>query len=158
MGAVWAPQGQQPIAPVQSKYEWLYLYGFVRPQTGQTWWYLLPEVSTSALGLVLQDFAQTVGASPKQAILLQMDQAPWHTSQHLPIPEGLHLITQPQYSPELQPAERLWQLTDQPLKNRSFDTLDQLQQVLEARCVELQAQTEQIKALTLFHWWPKIGV
>lgn len=139
---------------VQDKYQWLYLYAFVRPQTGQTWWYILPELSTLALNLVLRDFAKTLQG---KTILLQLDNAPWHTTPKLRTPKNLHLIYQPPYSPELQPAERLWQLTDEPLKNQAFDTLDQLQHVLQARCVELQSQQQQIKALTLFHWWPLIG-
>jgi transposase len=139
---------------VQDKYEWLYLYAFVRPQTGQTWWYILPELSTVALNLVLRDFAKTLQG---KTIVLQLDNAPWHTAAKLRIPTHMHLIYQPPYSPELQPAERLWPLTDEPLKNQSFDTLDQLQKILEARCVELQAQQQLIKALTLFHWWPLIG-
>ena len=34
---VWAPKGQRPIAHVQRRYQWLYVYGFVRPSTGQSW-------------------------------------------------------------------------------------------------------------------------
>ncbi len=26
---VWAPKGQRPTAPVERRYEWLYVYGFV---------------------------------------------------------------------------------------------------------------------------------
>jgi transposase len=159
LGPTWAPKGQQPIALVQDKYEWLYLYAFVRPQTGQTWWYILPELSTTALSLVLEDFANTVVADQNKLILLQMDNAPWHTSKRLKTPDGIRTITQTPYSPELQPAERLWQLTDLPLKNHSFDSLDQLQALLDARCVELQSPQNQqlIKDLTLFHWWPLIS-
>jgi hypothetical protein len=34
---VWAPRGRRPVAPVRRAYAWLYVYGFVRPRTGQTW-------------------------------------------------------------------------------------------------------------------------
>lgn len=102
---------------------------------------------------MLKDFSKSL---KDKTVLLQIDNAPWHTSPKLHTPKNIHLVQQPPYSPELQPAERLWQLTDEPLKNQAFDTLDQLQQVLQARCVELQYQQQQIKALTLFHWWPLI--
>ncbi|MGY2894579.1 hypothetical protein ACVWZX_002599, partial [Deinococcus sp. UYEF24] len=59
-------------------------------------------------------------------------------------------------SPELQPAERLWQLTDAPLKNRHFETLAHLQVMLAAQCRWLEGQCDRVKALTDFHWWPKI--
>lgn len=145
------------MAVEQDKYQWLYLYALVRPQTGQSWWYILP-LSTIAFSLVIEDFTKTLIADQNKLILLQMDNVPWQVSKHLRVPDGIRTITQPPYSPELQPAERLWQLTDLPLKNRSFDTLDQLQAVLE-RCVELQSPQNQqhIKDLTLFHWWPLIS-
>ena len=58
-------------------------------------------------------------------VLLAVDQAGWHTSSNLKLPLGLHLIFLPSYSPELQPAERLWTLVDEPIANRSFETLDE---------------------------------
>jgi transposase len=61
----------------------------------------------------------------------------------------LHVL--PPYSPELQPAERLWPLTNEPLANRHFHDLDALQGVQEQRCLTLQAMPEVIRAHTNFH-------
>lgn len=36
----------------------------------------------------------------------------------------------PAYSPELQPAERLWPIIDEPLANRSFTDLEELEKIL----------------------------
>ena len=90
-------------------------------------------------------------------ILLAVDRAGWHISQDLKIPQGLHLTFLPPYSPELQPAERLWTLVDEPIANRSFETLDDLEEVLFHRCQSLLKQQELIQGLTGFHWWTKIG-
>ena len=57
-------------------------------------------------------------------ILLAVDGAGWHTSSELKLPLGLHLTFLPPYSPELQPAERLWTLVDEPIANQYFETLD----------------------------------
>src|SRR4028119_2093768 len=35
-GRVWVEKGEQPIATVNWKREWLWLYAFVQPQTGET--------------------------------------------------------------------------------------------------------------------------
>ena len=36
---VWARRGRRPVAVSSHKYKWLYLYGFVRPTTGDVeWW------------------------------------------------------------------------------------------------------------------------
>lgn len=153
---IWAPKGQRPIVKVQTQYEWLYLYAFVRPQTGDTIWYILPEVSTVAFQAVLDNFAKARAASDTLHVLLVLDQAPWHMSKDLRLPPGLETLPLPPYSPELQPAEHLWELSDEPLVNRSFDNLDQLQDILSKQCVSLIQQPERIKPLTLFHWWPII--
>lgn len=79
-----------------------------------------------------------------------------HTSKALKVPEGIHLEFLPSYSPELQPAERLWPLTNEPIVNRSFDTIEELEEVLLARLKVLMEQPEFIHGLTCFHWWPKI--
>ena len=42
---IWAPVGQRPIAEVDHRYEWTYLYGFVHPATGDTEWFILPRVN-----------------------------------------------------------------------------------------------------------------
>ena len=71
----------------------------------------------------------------------------------LQLPEGIHLIFLPTYSPELQPAERLWTLTNEPIANRSFENLDELEEVLMYRCHQLLKRPEFIQGLTRYHWW-----
>jgi transposase len=73
------------------------------------------------------------------------------------VPPGLHLVPLPSYSPELQPAERLWPLTNEPLANQSFATLADLDTVLGDRCADLAEQPARIRAYTLFHWWPRLA-
>jgi hypothetical protein len=152
---IWAPKGERPIIKVQTKYEWLYLYAFVQPQTGKTLWYILPELSTQAFQIVLKHFTKTLKTSSPKHILLVLDQAPWHKAQRV-LPKGLELIFQPPYSPELQPSEHLWQLSDEPLYNTSSHKLDLLQTTPSEQCERLMKQPDRVKALTLFHWWPVI--
>ena len=154
LSKVWAPRGQRPIISVYPRYEWLYLYAFVQPQSGRTVWYLLPALNKAAFNTVLKDFAATIAASATKHILIVMDQAPWHSSDTLPI--GVEAVYQPAYSPELQPAEHRWRLSDEPIKNRCFDSLETLEQVLTQQCVKLMADPERIKAHTLFYWWPRV--
>ncbi len=151
---IWALIGERPIAPVNHRYDWTYLYGFVRPTTGDTEWLILPRVNTTWFNQALQIFAQQVGAGADKQILLVLDGAGWHNSQKVVVPDGIHLVFLPPYSPELQLAERLWSLADEPLANRCFDTLDQLEDVLEQRCRTLSSMQGDIQALTHYHWWP----
>ncbi len=65
---VWSPVGQRPTAIVSHRYEWLYVYGFVKPCTGETLWYLIPRVNTLWLNLVYESFASDVGISPQKKL------------------------------------------------------------------------------------------
>ena len=131
------------------------MYSFLRPNTGETQWFILPRVNVEWFNLALEQFAQAVGAGQTKQILLVLDGAGWHRSDRVKIPKGLHLETLPAYSPELQPAERLWSLSDEPLVNRSFDTIESIEDILCQRCRYLATiMQEHIRGLTQFHWWP----
>jgi hypothetical protein len=151
---VWAPRGQRPAAAVRRKYEWLYVYGFVRPATGQSWWCLLPTVTMTAMSLALAAFARDEGLDAQHRAVLVLDQAGWHTAHDLVVPDGIDLVLLPAQSPELQPVERVWALVDEPIANRAFPDLDALEVVLVARCRTLEADPARLKAHTHFHWWP----
>lgn len=155
---IYVPEGENPIASVNWRFKWLWLYAFVHPLTGETYWWILPYVNTEIFNRVLADFAREFKLGAQKHILLAIDQAGWHTSKDLEIPQGLHLIYLPSHSPELQPAERLWTLVDEPIANRSFEKLDDLEEVLFRRCQSLLKQQDLIQGLTSFHWWTQIGV
>lgn len=152
---VWAPIGQRPLAPVRHRFAWRYLVGFVHPASGRTVFHLATSVSIPLFEIELAEFARQVGASPDKQIVLVLDRAGWHTSLRLRVPEHLHLLFLPPYSPELQPAEHLWPLTNTCLINRHFPSIEELEDVQFARCADLQRQRKRIRSTTLFHWWPQ---
>jgi len=151
---VWARVGQRPIALSHHKYQWLYLYAFVRPTTGAVEWWVATGVSVALFQAVLKAFAKAVGAGTDKTIVVVLDNAGWHVSKKLKIPDGIVLCFLPAYSPELQPAERLWPLTDEAVANKPFDNLDQLTDILDQRCAALTDQPSLLKGHTHFHWWP----
>lgn len=154
---VWAPKGERPIALGHHRYEWLYVWGFVQPASGETVWNISNGVSKTLFEAVLADFAKSVGAGKTKRIVLQIDGAGWHGPQNIRIPDGIRLVFQPAYSPELQPAEHLWAFVDEPLVNTWFDTLAELDKTVSDRCIALIEQRTMIRASTLFHWWPQPG-
>ncbi len=151
---VWARRGQPLRAVVRPRYEWEYVYGFVQPDTGATEWLLLPTVNTAVFSATLAHFAQAQGVGASKQIVLALDGAGWHSGTAVQVPDGLHLVPLPPYSPELQPAERLWPLVDEPLANRAFTTLPALDAVLGDRCVYLADHPAVVCGYTAFHWWP----
>ncbi len=152
---VWAPVGERPTARAKRGYEWTYLYGFVRPESGEVFWLILPTVNTELFSMALREFAKEVGVGEGKRVLLVVDQAGWHTGREVEVPEGLHLEFLPAGSPELQPAERLWPLTNEAIVNRLFEEIEEMEEALVERCVQLLDQAEAIRRLTNYHWWPR---
>jgi transposase len=154
MRRVWAPVGKRPTARFKRGYKWTYLYGFVHPKSGKVSWMILPTVNAELYSLALEEFAKEVGAAEDKHVLL-VDQAGWHTAGEVRVPEGIHLEFLPSGSPELQPAERLWPLSNEALANSLFEEIEEIEQALMHRCVELLDQAELIAGLTNYHWWPQ---
>ena len=128
---------------------------FVEPATGRTVWNISNSIGKEMFEAVLADFAKSIGLGKKKRAVVQLDNAGWHGPENLKVPDGIRLVFQPPHSPELQPAEHLWTFVDEPLVNRYFETLDDLDKAVAERCVALTAQTDMISASTLFHWWPR---
>src|SRR5258708_1384240 len=152
---VWAPRGQRPMARVRHRFAWRYLVGFVHPASGRTVFHLATSVSMPLFEVELAAFARQVGAGPDKQIVLVLDRAGWHTSVRLRVPDHVHLLFLPPYSPELPPAEHLWPLTNTALINRHFATIDDLEDAQFARCLALQQRPELTRPTTRFPWWPQ---
>lgn len=110
-------------------------------------------MNTRWLNVVYQNFAIDAGVSANRMVLLVQDNAGWHISQKIKIPKGIILEFLPAYSPELQPAERLWTLVDEPLVNKHFETIDQIEELLIKRCNALSNMKQEIKNLTNYYWF-----
>ncbi len=151
---VWSPVGERPIARVHHRYEWTYLYAFAHPNTGEVHWLILPTVNAEAFSLALESFAREVGVGKRKRILLVLDGAGWHKAKKLRVPEGIHLDLLPSHSPELQPCERLWPLSDEAVANRHFEEIGDLEEALVGRCVALRNRPEVIRSYLHYHWWP----
>jgi hypothetical protein len=104
----WAPVGERPVARAKRGYEWTYyLYGFVRPQSGEVFWLALPTVNTEPFSVALREFAGEVGAGEGKRVLLVLYRAGWHTGKEVEeVPEGVHLEFLPSGSPELHSRPR----------------------------------------------------
>jgi hypothetical protein len=132
--------------------------GFVHPASGRTIFHLATTVSIPVFEVELAEFARQVGASPRKQIVLVLDRAGWHTSLKLCVPDHVHLLFLPPYSPELQPAEHLLvsePLTNACLINRHFTSIEELEDAQFAHGEALQQQPARIRSTTVFRWWPK---
>ena len=73
----------------------------------------------------LTEISATV--DPGAHAVLILDQAGWHTTAKLIVPENITLLPLPPRSPELNPVENIWQyIRDNWLSNRVFKSYDDI--------------------------------
>ncbi len=125
----------------------------MQPTSGEAVWFLSNGLSKPLFEKLLAAFARDDGAGRERSIVLVLDNAGWHGPKGLAVPDGITLAFLPPYSPELQPAERLWPLVDEPVANRHFATLGDLDAAVAERCCRLNPAS--IRPHTSFYWWPK---
>ena len=70
-----------PMSPAQVVREYTYVYAAVVPALGQMVSLILPEASTSMMNLFLEQVSQSFS---KYFIVMQVDQAGWHSAKDLP--------------------------------------------------------------------------
>ena len=141
---VWARKGERPRAVVARRYQWFYVCSFVEPESGASLSLLVDGMDGAVMRWVLREFRAWV----------VLDRAGWQVSQRVEVPEGVDLEYRPPYSPELQPAERMWPLVNEAVANRYFETLEEMMEVVAERCQLLSADPATVRKHTLFHWWP----
>src|SRR5664279_5665633 len=126
--------GERPIAHGHHRFDWLYVTAFASPATGETFWYLSNGVSKEFFEALLETFAREAEAGVARIILLVLDNAGWQGPANLKIPDGIRLIYLPPYSPELQPAETLWALVDDPIVNKHIANIEELDEQFPRPC------------------------
>ena len=115
----WAKRGTRPRAPHDQRTRSAYIFGAICPARGVGAALGLPRCNTQAMQWHLVEISSQVTPDAHAVILL--DQAGWHTTQKLNVPENITLMPLPPRSPELNPVENIWQfMRDNWLSNRVF--------------------------------------
>ena len=103
---VWAPRGTRPCALRDHRRTSAYLFGAVCPERGTGAAVVLPHVNVEAMNIHLVEVSRHVTEGAHAVLVL--DQAGWHTSPKLRVPENISLLPLPPYAPELNPVEQVW--------------------------------------------------
>lgn len=124
----WSLRGHRVVVPKQQCYQWEYVYGAVEVVGGETQFQFMPTVRLDLSGGFLEQIAQSDPAAEHVVI---WDGAGFHpTGAAHGLPDRIHLLALPPYSPELNPVEGLWDQIKDCLCNRVFPTLDDLEAAL----------------------------
>jgi len=144
---------EQKTRRVYPRFKWLWTYGFVEPLTGENHHYLFSHLNADCFQVSLDAFCFDFQVTEEAPVLLILDQARAHVAKKIKRPKGLEFLFLPPYSPELQPAERLWPLINECIANKVVKDVDQLYDVVAKRCCWMTYEAKKIvQGLTFFNW------
>jgi hypothetical protein len=146
----WCPYKVRPPWIVEDRYEWLWVYVAVRPDTGDCFILYLPFLNTDCVQVFVDAFGTEVGETEVGLIL---DGSGSH--QAITWPAHVHPLRLPAYSPELNPAESVFRHLRTKLANRLFETLDDLEAAITTELRTFWDTPAVLKRLTGYPWWLK---
>ncbi len=136
------------MVPRQIVRQSVYVYTAVCPSLGKMTSLILPRSDTQMMNRFLKHVSEDY---KDYFVILIVDQAGWHTSDALEIPENIRLVYLPPYSPELNPVEHIWEyLRENDLSNKAFTSLDQLEKTLCRSLNKLEKNPKLVKSMTNF--------
>jgi len=108
------------------------------------------KMNTDSMSRFLLQVSET---HKDEFIVMLVDGASSHRSKELKFPENVSLIRLPPYSPELNPAEQIWNVLRRDyFANRVFDSLNASTEQAELGLAEMAANKSAIHRLTNWHW------
>jgi hypothetical protein len=145
----WVPKGCRALAGNQIVREYTYLYGAFCPETGDNFSLILPYADSDCMDVFLKMISEEFS---HYRMIIAMDNASWHSKEN--DIENIVPLFQPAHSPELNPAEHVWEYIRENggFKNQTFATLPEVEQNLCVAVQNLLDDKEKVKSLTGFRW------
>jgi transposase len=114
-------RGIKPICDFHQVFESLYLFGAFSPINGDHFELEMPHCSADTFQIYLNEFSKR---NFDEFIILLLDNGAFHKARKLIIPENIVLLFIPAYSPELNPAEKIWWKMKRSFTGKLHHTLD----------------------------------
>lgn len=112
-----------------------YLFGAFSPINGASFLLELPYCNTDCFQLFLTEFSEQ---KPTELKVIVLDNGAFHKAKRLQIPKNIILIFLPPFSPELNPAEKMWAKFKRAFTNKLYKSLKEVSAFI-------QSQTQNLK-------------
>lgn len=139
---VLAPRGVKIVQPLQREYKYEYLLLAVLPKEAQLKWRWMPRMKQAHLKPLLESWNLDITI---------WDGAGVHRGHALAELPGQRII-QPAYSPELNPAERIFQESRRAIEGIVYPSLLAKRHAVDDFLTSLAANPERIKCLCFWDW------
>jgi len=147
----WTLRGERPTAPYQTRYEWGYLYSALEVDGKNAAQFLcLPGVSLDLSRMFLE---QVAASDPQAEHVIIWDQAGFHPDPKLhAVPDRIHLVPLPPYSPELNPVEAIGDVIKDRIGNTLWASLDAIEEAIGEELRPIYETAERVRSLVSHGW------
>jgi transposase len=143
IGKYLTASGVKPIVKYKHAFTNTYLYGSYSPVNGDSFVWEINGTDTTIFEAYLQAFSKH---NEKEYKVVVIDNAGFHSTKNIDIPENIYLLNIPPYCPELNPCEKIWQHLKSRFKNMTFDSMESLKKWLAESVKEMTQK--QIMSIT----------
>ncbi len=111
---------------------------------------ILPWVDAKVMSIFL---AYTAAQFPAEHCVMFLDGAGWHKAHDLIVPVNMTLVPLPPYSPDLNPAEHVWEyIRENDIRNQVFPDLDKVMDAVEVSLHCLHENPDILRSMAGFSW------
>jgi transposase len=143
---LWGRRGVKVRQRLQLRYGWRYLFAAVDARAGAVWWTRVDSMKAADLVPLVEALR---AETPVEAVV--WDRAPSHRDAAVRA-AGLPCVELPPYSPELNPAERLFEEVRRHVEGRVYATLADKVAAVTAFLEELDADPDRVRRLCGWDW------
>ena len=143
---VWGRRGVKIRQRLQLVYEWRYLFLVVDGRKGTLHWSWIDSMKAEMVGAAVNGLKHNT-----EVAAVVWDGAPSHRDQRVH-GLGLPLIRLPPYSPELNPAERVFEEVRRWIEGRVYPSLEDKVAAVAAYLTHLESDPHRVRALCGWDW------
>lgn len=147
----WSPKGYRAKVKKQIVRQYTYGYASICPETGESHSLVLSGSNTDTMNYYLDDLSIVY---KNYRIILCADNAGWHVSTGLKIPDNIVFLYLPPYSPQLNPVEHLWDYIREKkgFNNRIMNSIEEVIDTLADALHQIEDEKPIIKSMCNFSW------
>lgn len=138
IGSIITAKGVAPKAKFQHKFKNTYLYGAYSPINGDS---IVLEIENVNKDIFHKYLKQLSKHKPKELKIVVIDNAGFHSTKDMELPDNIKLLRIPPYTPELNPCEQIWAYIKKRFKNKIYENLNQLKDWLKTFVENMNQET-----------------
>ena len=121
-------KGVKPICPFHQVFQSLYLFGAFSPISGDSLMLEMPSCDADNFQIFLNELSSQ---NPLEYKIMVLDNGAFHHAKRLVVPDNIKLLFLPPYSPELNPAEKMWAKYKRAFTNKLHKSLDEVSEFIK---------------------------